>query len=1175
MERDIRSLADMLVKVQELLCDAESKRFTSYRVAKWLKSLDAVAYDAGAIVDALTYNEANLKVELKRARHKIKVRNFIFPSKNPIALDRKMTSMIESVHKALEKLRWNGLYELNLGPATVDGHQPIDITLEDSEQRHDEKSTIVAKLLFVGDGKNLPVVAIVGQGGLGKTTLARRIYYSKAVSRRFDKRMWVCVSNVFCATRILGLMLQSLLGTRLPMLDIEEIAQILRENLDGKKYLLVLDDVRNDVPERWESMRRALLNCGSSTGSTILVTARSHEVAQAMKSSYLHDLRPLAVDESSRVLRRRAFANCGAASFPDFDPICEQLVQKCCGVPLALKTLGTLLYTKKDVREWRSILDSPLWDSCDMLPCLVLTYSHLPSASLRCCFAYCSIFPKGCYIEKDSLVQLWMAAGLLHSPGRSDLDMEDLGDSYFNDLLWYSFLQDAVKDEDGNIIGCKMHDVMHDLALRVSKGRFLSLGSNELKQACGAVHLSLTLSNGEVPKRLGEHLQGLQTLFLYGGVLTRRTIISFKRLRVLCLVNNDMKELPSSIGEAKYLKYLDISRTSIRTLPNSITQLYNLQTLRVMYMDKIPRTFGKLISLRHFCIRLMNYQTRNCKIYGVGQLICLQTLPIFAVSRERGCQIKELGGLEMLKGELRIHGLEYVRNMMEATQANLSGKSKVHALGFYWGHSRGNESYNDKDVLEGLKPHSNLRRLTIEYFKGESFASWMMIASQSSTDLHNLVKIKLKNCSRCEYLPTLGHLPYLKVVDIEKMDGVKFIGAEFYGRNSDAISSEEAVEMFPALRKLTLSWLGNLEEWYDAEPSSKKIFPHLMELAIKACPKLKTAPSHFQGIKKLNISGIGNSLALRNMNNKLDSLTSLEISSVKSQDFQVVLEELLQSNKCLRSLKIFSCDELSYLPDNLGRLTPLETLVVEGCDKLTTLNRGLEFCTSLKDLSIRDCPALVSVPDLRCLTRLRALKIGGFSKGVYYFPSSHSTSGAAAATVDDGDIQHLLVSTLKYLELNVWPKLKSLPEQLQQLSALKSLHISQCDVLEALPEWLGNLSSLEDLHLLYCGKLKLLPSVEAMQRLTNLRELHITWCPELKKRCTKGSGPDWYKIAHISTINIDYDEMGQLEVCNSKGFFSVTAKLGSRDMLFQNGASLPTLAREAATLDNVGATSIR
>ncbi|KAK2969572.1 hypothetical protein RJ640_003579 [Escallonia rubra] len=1013
IQSHIRSLADTLVEVQELLYDAESQRFTSYRVAKWLKSLDAVAYDAGAIVDALTYNEANLKVEHKRARHKIKVPNFIFPSKNPIALDRKMTCMIENVRKALKKLRWDGQYELRLRPAAVDGHQPIDIILEDSEQRDDEKFTIVAKLLFLGDGKNLPVVAIVGQGGLGKTTLARRIYYSKTVSRHFDKRMWVCVSNGFCVTRILGLMLQSLLGTRLPMLDIEEIAQILRENLDGKKYLLVLDDVRNDVPERWESMRRALLNCGSSTGSTILVTARGHKVAHAMKSSYLHDLRPLADDESSRVLRRRAFANCGEAAFPDFDRICEKLVKKCGGVPLALKTIGTVLYTKKDVREWRSILESPLWKPRDdMLPCLVLTYSHLPSASLRCCFAYCSIFPKGCYIEKESLVQLWMAAGLLQPPGWSNLDMENIGNSYFNDLLWYSFLQDAVKDEDGNIIGCKMHDVMHDLALRVSKGRFLSLDSNELKQACGA--------------------------------------------------------------------------------------------------------------------------SRNCKIYGVGQLTCLQTLPIFAVSRERGCQIKELGGLEMLKGELRIHGLEYVRNEMEATQANLSGKSKVHALGFYWGHSRGNESHNDKDVLEGLKPHSKLRRLTIEYFKGESFASWMMIASQSSTDLQNLVKIKLKNCSRCEYLPTLGHLPYLKVVDIEKMDGVKFIGAEFYGRNARAISSDAAVEVFPALRKLTLSCLGNLEEWYDAEhPSEKiaehpseKIFPHLIELAIKACPKLKTAPSHFQGIKKLNISGIGNSLALRNMNNKLDSLTSLEITSVKGEDFQIVLEELLQSNTWLRELKIFFCDELSYIPDTLGRLTCLETLVVEGCDKLTTLNSGLEFCTSLKDLSIRDCPALVSLPGLRPLTSLRALKLGGFSKGAYYFPRPFPTSGAAAATVDDGDIKHLLVSTLKYLELNVWPKLKSLPEQLQDLSALKSLHIIQCDVLEALPEWLGNLSSLEDLHLLYCGKLKSLPSVEAMRRLINLRELHITWCPELKKRCAKGSGPDWYKIAHISTINIDYDEMG-------------------------------------------------
>ncbi|KAK2977169.1 hypothetical protein RJ640_000420 [Escallonia rubra] len=1150
IEREIDDLAARLEEVQRLLCDAESKRFTSLSVESWLKKLDAVAYDAGAIVDALTYNEAKRRGEPKRTRLQTKVRNFVYPSKNPIAFRRKMARTIISINEELSETYRRGLDNLRLMPANIIGDQPGGTILrqyprvEYFKERAYEKLTagdhvlseILAKVLTEGVGKiDLPVVAIVGIGGLGKTTLARRIYCSEEVSRCFDKRMWVYVSYHFGVTRLLRLMLQSLIGTRVHMLDAEEITQMLRENLDGKKYLLVLDDVWNEDPRRWESLRTTLLNCGGSTGSTIVVTASGSSVTGIMKPSYEYQLQPLDKEESLKKLMGRAYADGEAARTPKLDQIGEQLVERCCGVPLAIKTLGALLYTKKDEREWLSILNSPIWDSCEMLlPSLMLSYSHLPSASLKFCVAYCSLFPEDCYIGKESLVQVWMAAGLLHPPEGSGYSLEDMGDYYFNTLLWYSFLQDAVKDEDGNIIGCKMPGNANDLALRFSKGYFRSLEAIELNYAPnivshvqGAVHLSLTLSDGEVPQSLGECLQRLQTLFLYGGISTRRTITNFKRLRVLCMENNDMKELPRSIGEAKYLKYLDISRTSIHTLPDCITQLYNLQTLRVTYMEKLPKTFGNLISLRHFCIRFMKYQSRSCKIYGVGQLTSLQTLPIFVVSRERGCQIKELGGLEMLKGELRIHSLEYVRDRMEARQARLSEKSKIHALGLHWGHSRGNESYNDEDVLEGLKPHSKLRRLTIEYFKGESFASWMIKAGQSSTDLQNLVKIKLKNCSRCEYLPTLGHLPYLKVVDIEKMDGVKFIGAEFYGQNADAISSEAAVEMFPALTKLTLSWLGNLEEWYDAEHPSKKIFPHLTELAIKACPKLKTAPSHFQGIKNLSISGIGNSLALRKMNNKLDTLTSLEISSVKGVEFQIVLEELLQSNRSLRKLKIVSCDDLSRLPDNLGGLTCLETLVIEGCDKLTTLNSGLKFCTSLEDLSIRDCPALVSVPDLRCLTRLRALKIGGFSKGVYYFPSSHSTSGAAAATVDDGDIQHLLVSTLKHLELNVWPKLKSLPEQLQHLSALKSLRIIQCDILEALPEWLGNLLSLEDLHLLYCGKLKSLPSVEAMRRLTNLRELYITWCPELKKSCTKGSGPDWYKIAHISTINIDYDEMGK------------------------------------------------
>lgn len=140
-----------------------------------------------------------------------------------------------------------------------------------------------------------------------------------------------------------------------------------------------------------------------------------------------------------------------------------------------------------------------------------------------------------------------------------------------------------------------------------------------------------------------------------------------------------------------------------------------------------------------------------------------------------------------LKGELCICGLEEVTNREESRKANLSIKSKLQCLKFHWkvlDYDKDvleDEKYNEEDVLEGLEPHTNLKELEIQFFKGKKFASWMLVESQSIVVLQNLVKIKLEGCNRCEQIPSLGHLPNLKVIEINNMPNVKCIGKGFYG----------------------------------------------------------------------------------------------------------------------------------------------------------------------------------------------------------------------------------------------------------------------------------------------------------------------------------------------------------------------------------------------------------
>ncbi|KAA8548399.1 hypothetical protein F0562_000083 [Nyssa sinensis] len=417
----------------------------------------------------------------------------------------------------------------------------------------------------------------------------------------------------------------------------------------------------------------------------------------------------------------------------------------------------------------------------------------------------------------------------------------------------------------------------------------------------------------------------------------------------------------------------------------------------------------------------------------------------------RNQMMKKLGCLKNLRGQLKIYHLEHVRSREEAQKVNLSRNSNIHLLKFHWGEEREEENNNDEDVLEGLKPHENLKSLTIENFEGENFPSWVVKMMSHKLYLHNLVKIKLVNCNKCQQMPTMGHLLSLKVVEIDGMPNLKQIGSEFYGQNHEVASSSHgatSVAVFPVLRELTLANMPNLAEWFEAESlqPSRTVFSQLEKLKIVGCPQLITAPGHFPSIKQLSIEGINHCSVLAKMCREVSSLTDIELLDVSgSTELSSMLEKLLvNNNKFLRVLKIERCTELICLPNKLETLVSLEWLRIWFCDNLTAIP-DLRSLTSLQYLHIAQCEKLTTYwPEgLLCLTTLTTLGIGGFSSEVDYFPWPSE------------DITQHLVS-LKHLFLHGGPKLKSLPDQLEHLTFLPVLGIFQFESLEVIPEWLGD-----------------------------------------------------------------------------------------------------------------------
>ncbi|KAL5718983.1 hypothetical protein ACHQM5_011827 [Ranunculus cassubicifolius] len=248
--------------------------------------------------------------------------------------------------------------------------------------------------------------------------------------------------------------------------DLDPLQKRLKELLNGKKFLLVLDDVWSENLDLWENFRFSL-NCGAN-GSSIIITTRLPNVATIMGTHSRYELKPLSDEYCWALFQARAFGM--ESENESLQAIGRQIVEKCRGVPLVAKALGGTLRFEHDEIRWKSVRDSEIWelkqDKDDILPSLRLSYNPLPSY-LRQCFVYCSIYPKDHEIEVAELIQLWMANEFLQSDGR--MELEDVGNHIFNQLVLRSFLQDVKKNWKGKPIRCEMHDLMHDLACSVAR----------------------------------------------------------------------------------------------------------------------------------------------------------------------------------------------------------------------------------------------------------------------------------------------------------------------------------------------------------------------------------------------------------------------------------------------------------------------------------------------------------------------------------------------------------------------------------------------------------------------------------------------------------------------------------------------------------------------------------